>query len=205
MKITLSENETMWFLIGTKIHLSFENPGPVEVDIDSLRTDQRQQLIWSLQKGVLKSDKPLQEVTAKPQVAKGYAAAALTAEVKEAVSTPTVLDEANEERRKKLKVALAAPQNTFKKELKTHNVSDLRLMLELEQEGKNRKTTLNLLETAISKHQAEVMKNVTVEDSNAANPDAKKLLGGSKVNWQNIEEIVESEDEEVKINLGAQE
>lgn len=205
MKITLSEQHDMWFLIGTTIHLSFEHPGPVEVDMDALRPDQKQQVIWSLQKGVIGSDQPLEEAVAKSLVARSYSnpPEIKTEQVVESSTTLPALNAQQAERRTALKAALSQNFNSFKKDMKTYTIYDLRMLKDIETEGKARKSTLDLLETAITKHQNEVSKSVAREDNTAKPVNPKALLGGGhRVDWGNITDIVEEEFEDVEIDVG---
>jgi hypothetical protein len=200
MKIKLSDKATMFFVIGTKIHLSFQDPGPKEVDFNNLRTDQKQQILWAIQNGTILSDRKEDEVR-KEVIAKSYAQT--VADVKAAVEAPATVGEFESSREEELKHFLTSKYNDFKKNLKDYNIAELRVMLKLEKEGKSRKSNLDLIENAISKHQVEVAKSIKDDIRPMVNDPKKVISTGLKVDWSNIEDVVESDTEEVKINLGA--
>lgn len=200
MKISLSELSDMWFLIGTSVHLSFENRGPIEVNLDSLHLDHKKQLMLALQKGILLSDTPLEVIQPEIIVPKSYAAPKVVENI------PQTINDTLDIRKLELKKFLALPYNTQKRQLKAHNIADYRLLLILEKEGKNRKSSVEMLEQAISKHQSDVMKEVGKIESNQPLDNKKGLSAGLRqVDWNNLEDIVESDLEEVEVHLGAEE
>ena len=65
MWISLAGRTSMWFLgkpKQIKISLNFVDPGPVEVDFNTLELEEQKYILVSLQNGSLKTDEPFQDL-----------------------------------------------------------------------------------------------------------------------------------------------
>ena len=108
------------------------------------------------------------------------------------VVAPTVVEETDPE----LKKLLNKRVNTIKKEAKELSVADLRKTLELEKNGKDRKSVVSFLEELYAKHAEEVTEKLKSMQNNSEKEglDAQTFL-------DDLPDVVESNEEEIEFTL----
>lgn len=214
-----------WSLPGTKLFLSFESPGPVDIDISQLTLDQKKILAQDISRAVLvgKEVEELHRVIAssntndpvykggKGTLAKSYSHIRLVRDEEEGhivkvtqqvpITVVPLVDDMMEERQGILKEFLNKHVATVKKELPGRSLSELRILRELEKNTKNRNSVVKLIDALISKAQAEVFNSIQKENNTySANKQPSDLpaqyLG-------NVTSVLESDIEEVTIKFGA--
>lgn len=186
MKISLNNPDItpMWFLLGTDIALTFESPGPVNINEKDL------------------TDLQLAEIK------KAAFSQKIKIEGNELVSKELSLEQLLERQRfakiEKYRNYLSQKLSVLKKDLSSQSISDLRGILEEEKLGKARKSVLQLIEKLISEHQRKVFNAVGKESVNPQTPqDYKDIFGKlNKIYQNNISMIEESDIEEFEIVIG---
>lgn len=140
---------------------TYDDPGPFDVNVESLTHLERNQLLYNVRRRVLQTDKPDRLVKlcrGEWAASKGYAT---PAEVPAAnVVKVNEVDVENENRTKEYKDLLLKSANSIKKNVADKPVSEIRKILDLEVLGKNRKGVTKLLNLILSKHAEEVMSSV---------------------------------------------
>ncbi len=211
MQISLKNKDKtpMWFLPGTRIHLSFENPGPVEIDFDSLSSQNKNQIVLAINRGLLEGKLPFTtRVEPQPllvnkeiiEIAPPIVETFNIAPAKEMEVT-----DYQKEKVKELKKFLNKSWVSIKKNIRSFSLSDLKTMIALEKEGKDRKVVKDLIDEVLSLHQSQVLKNISIEETNVVALDTTKttvMSGLKREHWNNIGDIVESEEEAISFKLG---
>ena len=177
----------MWFLLGSSISLTFENPGPIKIDETKLTSQQKQQLEKSIKSNILhlhNSNKVINIIKTPQQM----------------------IEEQRVIRREKMRQFLTQQIKVLKVQIKNQSISDLKTLLEEEKAGKARKTILDLIEKSISKHQAEAFMSVNKEVKNQKVinqkfQDLKDILGKAEY-IENIGDVEDLDQEEVEISYG---
>jgi hypothetical protein len=223
-----TDKTPVWMLPGTKVCLSFEEPGPIAIDVNKLTMDQKKTLAQDIARGVLVS-KNAEELmnstflTSAGQNIKGHLAAKSFAsplvkvyrepdegtylgievgrKIEPAVIQEGFKEDPMKERRNFLAVELDKHVATVKKELPARSLSELRIMRDIEAHDKNRPSVLKLIDTLISKAQAEVFESLQKNyDPKAGSPVPSDL---PKQYLDNVTAVVDSDHEDVTIKLGA--
>lgn len=192
MKIELNTEKSSFCIIGS---YSFTF-GQTEYDVDpeTLSPDLRKQFIYNLRRGVLLTKEA------------GALERLLEDEVQiEAPATPAqqpqvlqpILSDSQriEEDLKQLRKTLAGNIASVKAEAVNFRVARLRKLLELEKEGKARKSLISFLSELLDQHSSSVLSAVGSEDigdSHQVDPQATSTQ---------ITDIVESEGEEISFSL----
>ncbi len=213
-----------WSLPGTRLFLSFEEPGPIDVDLQGLTLDQKKIIAQDISRSVLAA-KGVEELHAiiagsntndpiykggKGSTAKSYSKIKLVRDeeegyavaVKEEVQIPQeIMLDPIEERQAVLKVFLDKHVATVKKEIPGRSLAELRILRDLESNGKNRASVLVLINTLISKAQSEVFNSI----QKSFNPMETKVTPQDlpRQYLDNVTSVVESESEDITIKLGA--
>ena len=181
MQITLANPDRVPMCFIGPYRLTFENPGPVDVVIDTLGPAEKQQLLFNLQRGVL-ATREREEIhlllpTAQP--------------AKPVKPAPTPEENDAQELGKLLKKSVAS----VKKEAAGLRLAQVRRMLDIEEQGKNRKGLTKFFNELISKHQQEVMEKLGAEELDATQlPD----IG---LDESQLSAVTDSEEEERTVPL----
>lgn len=172
---------------------TFGDPGPKEIDLDELSPTELNQLIYNVRRGILTVDdkEALFEKGEKLPANSKKVATLEERPVTEALPTFTS-EEAVEEDLKGLRKLLKGSVATVQKEAKDLRSGQIRKLLELEKQGKDRVSLTLYLEELISKHSDAVTKAVGKEDLQAFIPDVGNL--------SQVSDVVESEHKEVMLN-----
>ena len=170
-----------------------------EIDVDQLPDPLKRQLLYNINRGVLLSNDEnglaalagaMQPVTPVPQeqVPIQYQ------KVAEAVRVP-VKDPIQEDL-KPLRALLRKTVATVKKESASYSVGKLRKLLELEKDGKNRKSVISFLKEYLEKHELSVVARVGPPDDDDSYKTLDRLSIDPRRSTQ-VSDIVESEEEQV--------
>lgn len=222
-----TDKTPMWSLPGTRLFLSFESPGPIDIDIKTLTLEQQKVIAQEISRSVLVAQgiDELHAVIAssggnnasilnggKGSLAKSYSKIKLVRddeegyvvkmpEQKQAVQPEIFLDPV-EERHHVLKEFLSQHVATVKKDLPGRSLSELRIIRDLEGKDKNRASVLKLVNELISKAQADVFHSI----QKSYNPKLETKVVQADLPKQyldNVTSVVESDHKEVTIKLGA--
>lgn len=211
IQITIKDTDKipMWFLPGTKIYINFDNPS-TEIDETKLTEAQKRTIAVDVQRGVLECSVPIKlEALLQPT----ESTKAVTPQVPQSSkiqNKPTLetIEETRNQRIEEIKSCLTMKLTDLKKLIKSKSISELRILLDEERADKNRKTIIQTIELAISKHQAQVF-NEVAKELGGINPVTTKLTikdfdGIRDTQYlDNISDVIESEITEVRIKLGA--
>ncbi len=222
MEIAIADIEktSTWYIIGTDIFLSFENPGPITVDASKLTQDQVNTIRAATSANVIVT-KGLDELaqTPVPQRAQAKSYSKLSPDVYKApeglknlpaivtadlrntpglIATGDVLSDIKESkdmRKKEIKKLLDKPLYTAKKNIASMTISDLKLAFEAETEGKGRASVLTVINDMISKFNSEVSEHIAKNASNQKLPKEKPLS-------PQLTDIEEVEGDPVSVDVG---
>ena len=219
-----TDKTPMWSVPGTTLFLSFQEPGPLKIDISKLTIDQKKIIAQDISRGVLlgketealfgavslNSDNPVYK-GGNGSLAKSYSNIRLVRDTEEGYAVKveskekqpefipdpiTIIDQRN----KVLKEFLDKHVATVKKELPGRSLSELRILLDFESRDKNRASVVKLINLLISKAQAEVFNSI--QKSN--NPSIKVTDQNDlpKRYLENVTNVIESDFTDVEIQLG---
>ncbi len=175
MQIRLG-NSFMWFLPDASVHLSEENPGPIEIDFDNLSSDNKNIIKIGINTG--------QIIGTLPQEIKTEQLIKPTEVVKDIYERDNILAG-------KLQVILNQRIPNIKIEIGKMNDSRLlNTILTLEENGKNRKTIVSLIQSKLHEVSSAVLASI-VEVNTNANVDQLDSLSRSFAS--EIEDIEETE------------
>ena len=212
-----------WSLPGTLLFLSFEAPGPIDVDIQALSLDQKKILAQDISRTVLAA-KGVEELHAvivgsntndpvykggTGSTAKSYAKVRMVRDEEghavafhqKPLEVAAPFDPL-EDRKHALSGFLEKHVATVKKELPGKSLSELRILRDLEAKDKNRASVLKMIDTLISKAQSEVFNSIQ-KDYNPSLETRPSTHDLPRQYLDNVTSVVESEAEEVTIKLGA--
>lgn len=205
MKISLRdiERNCLWYLPGTSVHLTYDAPGPVEVDQSTLTAEQKTQIRLSVLSGDIITDDAKESSLAGE--ARSYAT---IKEIPKREPIKNILAESSsplEEKTELFQTILAKSVATIKKSLPSLNISELRLVYSLEKNGKKRTPLLKSIQSLLDKHQKEVAESLSKLDLSVSTKSEEAFIkqGMRRDLWTNIEDVVESEQETIEFPLGA--
>ncbi len=181
MEVSLANLERHSMLFIGSISLTSENPGPVPIDVDSLSKKEALQVMFNIRKGVLSATGDLDVLYDKLKV-----------EETAPVAKVPVVNEKDVE----LKKILSKRVNTIKKEVSGLNVSDLRKIMELEKNGKNRKTVNAFLDGLYLTHTEQVAEKLKSMQNNS-----EKQELDTQTFLDDLPDVLELEEEEVEFTL----
>lgn len=190
MKFLLNKDKSSMLVIGNTV-FTFDDPGPKEIDLDTVGGGLVKQIIYNCRRGLLACEDP-QALLAKDAVP----APKLATEHERPIAKRIPIkpsDEPTEEDLKPLKKLLKSNVATIKKELAALPPGRIRKLKELETKGKWRKSLIAEMDRMIAKH---------IKDAKAA---VGAMDVGGKVHAPgtegspNVSDIVESEVEEVEV------
>lgn len=215
LTISLIENDRfpVWSLPGTDVFLSFESPGPVNIDPVGLTEINKRAIITGAKLGQVKVT-GLEQILPPPApipvldeptlpMAKSYAPQPLVEVSPTNFSTETVNKFVKIREEKKsidLKGLLSKSLSSIKKELPPRNKQELLLLRELEQKGKNRKTVVKLINDLLEKITNEVSASIAASEGKGPKIMAPVDLPAKFL--PNLGEVVESQGETITIKLG---
>jgi len=203
-----SDTNIFWMLPGTGISLSFENAGPIDVDVNTLNKAQKQLVLQAIRLGIVKSPTPQELLdptirTSSPETIMPSKSYNKTESIKPAQVEERVFSRLDE-RVKTVKGILNKPLGTIKKELPKKSLTELRILQQEEKAAKKRKTILSAIEKLIDTLQLEVSRSIGGKDLEVDAKDVakktEKELKGSYLD--NLTDVVESDEEEITIKLG---
>jgi len=178
MKIQL-KNAFMWFIDNGLYHMTEENPGPIDIDFEHLPKTQQLQVIMGIRTGKISTDRQVDELysifnpVAKPLQVKPLEN--ISHIVMEPINLAPILNKTI---------------STIKKEIGLiEDIRNLRLLRELESQGKQRKSILSLIQSRLDNFTSDIQKVI----SNESNYTELPLHGMDK-----IEASFKIADEEVK-------
>lgn len=198
MQISLADKDkcSMLFL-GNGLNFTYDEPGPVEVDLNTLTPDQRTQVYYHWKRGVLSvsDEDQLKSIyqQAAPPPAKSYATTTVIQNEAQPVTQPQDIDEALKARTARLKTILRKKINAIKRDLHTLSGVELLELVELEKQTKNRQKLIELLNSYIIKTRQDVSKSVGTEDV------GKSIFVPNAQALDNSLDVVESEMEDVTL------
>lgn len=198
MQIQLADKDkcSMLFL-GNGLNFTYDEPGPVEVDVAALTPDQRTQLYYHWKRGVLAvsdEDGLKSACHVPPPAPKSYAPAVQVIENDaQPVTQPMDVDDALKARATRLRTLLREKIGVIKKKMPTLSGVELLELLELEKTTKNRKKLLAMIQEFVVKTRQDVSRAVGLEDvgDKTFNPREQAL--------DNSLDVVESEMEDVTL------
>jgi viroplasmin and RNaseH domain-containing protein len=181
MEVSLANLERHSMLFIGSISLTSENPGPVSIDVDALTKEEAFQVLFNIQKGVLSATGGLENLQSKLNIE----------EVVAKIEAPVV-----DEKETILKKILSRRVNTIKKETAVLNISDLKKVMALEKNGKNRKSVVVFLDGLYATHAEQVAEKLKSMQNNSEKEglDAQTFL-------DDLPSVLELEEEEVEFTL----
>lgn len=200
MEIALKNKEKVSMCMIGKHYFTYDEPGPKDIDLDSLSQSELNQLIYNARRGVLAVGDPkklLEYTKQTPAAAKSYS----TPQERPIKQEPVQAEDAIEEDLKPLRELLRGSVNAIKRKVGTLTPGRVRKLLELEIQGKNRKGLKTHLNELLAKHAETVMGQVGDEDIG----DKITAQGVAATTSPQVTDVVESEVEQVVMNpLGDQ-
>lgn len=217
----------MWSVPGTKLFLSFENPGPISIDVEALTPDQKKIIAYDLSRQVLVGKETDALFTQGPTgtiahvngtlAAKSYAKVIkifhepeegqfISVQVQPKVA-PAQIQEAMkqdlmEDRKTVLSEFLDQHVATVKKDLPGKSLSELRILKDIELQKKKRPSVISLIDALVSKAQSEVFAAIQKSQvTQSPKPITPTDLPAKYL--ENVTGVVESDHRDVTIKLGA--
>jgi hypothetical protein len=198
MKIQLGKT-FMWFLPGGKYHLSDNNPGPIEVDYDSLSPQEKTIVVQSIKSGKIVGELPEPKATVAPVQAPHIS----TLNMDLSDVSPIIVTSAEQreklprEAERQANAMLAKTLGTIKKEIAgENNIRILRFALEEEKANRNRKTIVSALQSKIDYLSSQVITKIE-----NAKPGPELKAHSKEEVLANSFSIEESEVEEITVRL----
>lgn len=182
------------FTIGQEEH---------DIDVEKMPDEYRKQLLYNATRGVLKTDDKeglaalagaMQPTTPIPPVAAPIQYQQVAQRVNKVVKDPIQQD------LKPLRALLRKTVATVKKEAASFPPNQLRKLMDLEEDGKNRKSVISFIQERLDQLQKEVAANIGVQDGDE---DEYKMFEpmATDPNWSTqVSDIVESE--QVQVTFG---
>jgi hypothetical protein len=190
MQISLKSPNYLWFTPGSEIHLTEENPGPVDINFDNLSKDIQKLIVIGVQTGKLNcsesSDILLNKYSSENKL--NITVGTLNVDEESGYSP-------SQDFIKKLALArLSEKLNDIENFLKTSNdVRLVKFMLELEKENKDRNKVIQILTSKLddltSKIQISITNERSILQTNVKDPLADQF------------EIIDSEIEQVEVEV----
>lgn len=191
MKFLLNKDKSSMLMVGNTV-FTFDDPGPKEIDLDTIDHGLVKQLIYNCRRGLLACGDPeallAKEITPIPRLATDHERPI----PKRVPIKPS--DEPTEEDIKPLKKLLKSSVATIKKELASLPPGRIRKLKELEMQGKWRKSLLAEMDRMIEKHTRDAKAAVGAMDVGG------KVHAPGMTGSPNVSDIVESEEKEVEVN-----
>lgn len=206
ISISNTDRIPMWYLPNSKYYLNYEN-NELIVNEEELTAAQKKIIVNDVQKGLLVStdalailSPPKDEVIVNiaPQESSGVVGANFSQKAENKYPLQLVQEE-REKQTQQLITLLKSKPGEIKKHLKRKSLQDLRILLEQEQNNKNRKTVITMIsnliqfkEEKISKHANKIKVSPEIE---------KQIIGADLAQSEQIEAIEDSEFETVELQI----
>jgi len=181
MEVSLANLEKHSMLFIGSVSLTSENPGPVTLDVDALTKEEAFQVLFNIKKGVLSATGDLNPLQSKLNVEQ------------KPVEAKQVVEKKKDSKLTKL---LSKSIATVKREASDLSPADLRKLLDLEQNNKNRKGLIGFLTNLNSRHTDEVAENL---EKIKENSDKEGLTAQTFLD--DLPDVLELEQEEVEFTL----
>lgn len=199
MQFQLRDPDKVGFIIVAGSTFTYDEPGPHEIDVESLPLDQRNQLLYNCRRQVLACSEPERLVELCEAVMPAAKSYSTPAEKPITPNTAPQIDEVVdpiEEDLKELKAMLQLGVHKIKKQARDMPVGRVRKLLELEGKDKNRKSLTSFLNEILAKHAENVLDSVGTEDA------GQKFtpVGVQQIGSKQVTDVVESELEQVVLN-----
>lgn len=202
MQITLNEDSrTLMVFIGEpnakgiySLSFTLDDPGPKEVDLDTLGPREKTQLLYNYRRGALlveDMDEFLKATASTPAAAKSWATGSERPINKDKPPKDALQQE--EDVSSKLRTYLKTHWATIKKNIPNMDFITIRQLYELEKAGKGRKGLLKVFKEAMDQH----TRNVQARVGNSDVGNSIHEVGLEKLPSTNISDVVESDVEEV--------
>lgn len=209
MKINIKDTDKVpvWGIPEAKLHLSFENNGPIPITPSTLSPFHRKVIYMNIMTGILEADdtKELERfLFQKPAAEKKNIQDNLTI-VKNGKQSVDMVQRAGH-----LKKLLNNSVASLRRLLPDCEPDDLNILLNLEKNAKNRKGVIKLIETLkekiIAKKDSEVASSVGREAGNITTSswriDPIVVSGTSRLFAGQLTDIEESEEDDIIIHTG---
>lgn len=199
MQFQLRDPDKVGFIVVAGNAFTYDEPGPAEIDVESLPLDQRNQLLYNCRRGVLACSEPDKLVELCESVLPAAKAYVTPAERPVPAARPTSIQEVVdpiEEDLKELRALLREPIKAIQRRVHDLPIGRTRKLLELETKGKNRKGVKSYINEILAKHAESVLGSVGDEDAG----DKLTITGIGQVGSKQVSDVVESELEQVVLN-----
>jgi hypothetical protein len=204
MKIKIKDTDKVpvWGLPEAGLHLSFENNGPLPITLSKLAPLHRKIIYLNIASGILEADdiRELEQfVFQKPSGTRMEEDLSI---IKKGRKSVDMVAKAG-----KLKKLLSNSVSTLRRLLPEYGMEDLDVLLNLEKNSKNRKTVIKLIDTLKDKIIEGQDKSVAASVGRSAGDIPTQswrsdLKGVEKVFENNLDDIEESEEEDIIIHIG---
>ena len=198
MQVSLVDRDKVSMIfLGDPLNFTYDTPGPVTVELESLSEAQKNQLIYNWRRGVLMVDNPEELKSACEMLP--AASPKFSTPTEQPIGKPkdpivTMAEEA-ETTRAKLRALLKEKMPVIKAQVAHMPVNRVKLLLALEQKWKKRKAVISMFEELINKHAQTVIGIVGQDDvgGKVFDPKAEAL--------DKDQEVLDYESEEVTFNI----
>lgn len=167
IQVSLKETSRQAFVFIGDLHFSFADPGPKTINLQSMKVDQRKQLLHSYNRGFLDisdlqilRDSIEHEISPVLNYVTPETLVVTQPEPPEPASPMVTVIKANNNKTKELRGILNNHWATIKKLSLNMSVSEVRMLLDLEKGGKNRQALVKHLKTVLEKHAQTVKSSI---------------------------------------------
>jgi hypothetical protein len=198
IKVTLNKEKHGMCFVGSHV-FNFDNPGPIEINVETLSAQDRNQFIYNYRQRVLKVEN-IEELLS------GDELPAMSNKFMTPGEKPLTIKKKNnprdiiEQETRTLNKLLRRKVGIIQETTKTMPVGQLRRLLEIEITQKNRKKLVSFINDILNKHANSVMNNMGEEDLEVSRPPDHRVLGINRQYLDNISEVVESDIEQIILN-----
>jgi|SRR5579863_1244688 len=162
--LTLNPPTFLWFTSDSFVHLTEENPGPIDVEFSSLSKENQHIIILGVKNKQIKSSVDIMNLM---DVYKGSIPSHTTGELAN-VDEESPLVESEQDRKQTAIALLAKTPTTIKKNIENmQDIRVLRLMLELELSTRNREPIVNALQSKLEVLFSAVQTSIAKDNSPA--------------------------------------
>jgi hypothetical protein len=191
-----TEKQSMFFLPGGKLHLTFDNPGPVEVDPEKFDAQEKAWITQAHKGGVLFVDNPNKKDTTP-----GPAVAQETHDAMTPIEGSEQVFDRRDETLEQAKALLSGKVGAIKKAITaTDDILLLRLMKEAEYTGKKRSSITKALDDRLGGLQSKLIHDLGGDQGeigiHITDPSLRNLPEVEEVAEKTIEIKPLSEDDE---------
>lgn len=192
-QLTLNPPTFMWFTFDSLIHLSEENPGPLDIEFSELPREHQYTIILGVKNRQIKSTVDIMNLL---DVYKGSIPNHTTGELANVDEDMPQIVESDEDRKQSAMALLTKTPTTIKKNIEnSKDIRALRIMLELELTTRNRTAIISALQSKL-----EVL--FTVVQESIAKDSGPALPSKSYIDpMADAVDIVESEVEKIIFTL----